>query len=133
MPKHEVIKARMQQPRLGMRRKGRLGLIARRAEPRSDFKISESRYDKCTPAEKFKTPSSVSPWCMSSRHHHECIVPSCLRFTGKYARSYGYFAANDSSISTPRPGASPGCMNPFSNEYACGNTSPVSGVWRIYS
>ena len=48
------------------------------------------------------------------RDHQLCMVPSSLRFTGKYARWYGYFAASASSMSTPSPGASPGCISPFS-------------------
>src|SRR5712691_2681936 len=47
--------------------------------------------------------------------HHECTVPSSLRFTGRYAGSYGCEAASPSSMSTPRPGASPGCIAPLSN------------------
>src|SRR5262249_20067108 len=65
--------------------------------------------------------------------HHECTVPSTSRLTGRYAGSYRYFSASASSMSTPRPGVSPGCIAPLSNEYACGKTRSVSSVCRMYS
>src|SRR5665213_782493 len=46
--------------------------------------------------------------------HQLNIEPSSSRLTGRYARRYGNFAAAASSISTPRPAASPGYMNPAS-------------------
>src|SRR3546814_10497044 len=39
--------------------------------------------------------------------HQLNIVPSSSRFTGRNARLYSYPAASFSSMSTPRPGASP--------------------------
>ena len=39
-----------------------------------------------------------------------------------------FMSANTPSRSTPMPGASPGCMKPSLNEYACGKTLSVSGV-----
>src|SRR6266852_6910248 len=54
-------------------------------------------------------PSNSS---MRSLPYQLCMVPSTLRLIGRYARRYGYFAARASSMSTPRPGASPGCIIP---------------------
>ena len=55
-------------------------------------------------------------WTNWVTRHHECIVPSSFRFTGRYARSYGYVAASVSSMSTPSPGLSPGYIVPSWNE-----------------
>jgi len=51
----------------------------------------------------------------AERRYQSHNVPSrCSRFTGRYARWYGCFAASASSISTPCPDTSPGCMKPAS-------------------
>src|SRR5437764_14019875 len=85
------------------------------------------------PAKRGRYVGACSDLHEIATRHHECTVPSVRRLTGRYAGSYGYFAASVSSMSTPRPGASPGCIAPLWNEYACGNTPSVSGVWRMYS
>ena len=46
------------------------------------------------------------------RYQFHSVPSCCKRFTGRYARLYGYLAANASSISTPCPGTSPGYSMP---------------------
>src|SRR6266566_10104102 len=58
--------------------------------------------------------SGIAPSNSSMRTlpYQLCMVPSTLRLIGRYARRYGYLEARVSSMSTPRPGASPGCIIP---------------------
>ena len=59
-----------------------------------------------------RSPYNIAPPRRTENCYQLCMVPSSLRLTGKYARLYGYVEASCSSISTPRPGVSPGCIMP---------------------